>query len=121
MQTFFNGSFDPDKDAPETSVAHGGEQNFVIGQVQAGLSDQGKRIAVVFLPLGQRRHELTDIFLIPDEIVVNNKDCPAPAKISQSIKLGQYLLIALGARDPSVDFNDVAELARERTSARILN
>src|SRR5437016_663867 len=78
-------------------------------------------MTVSFLPLSQIGQQLPYIFLIANEIVVDDEDCSTPSKISQRIKFSEHLLIALGARHTSVDFDDVAELAREGTTARVLN
>ena len=43
------------------------------------------------------------------------------AKRVESIELGEHLLRRLGARHPPVQFDDVAELAGERTAARELH
>src|SRR5438094_6357186 len=70
-----------------------------------------------FLPLFQLERQLEGQLVVADEIVVDDKNLVAPAKFKQPIQLRQQLAGALGSGLPSVDGDDVAEFALERTSA----
>ena len=63
------------------------------------------------LPLDQRRAAADDVFLVADEIVVDDEERTAPAELFQGVKLGEHLLITLRARHAAVDLDDVAKLA----------
>src|SRR5882724_2712726 len=78
-------------------------------------------MAVLFLPCCQIGQEPPDIFFIADKIVVNDEDRATPTKLQKRIKLGNNLLIALGARNTPIDFDDVAELTIERTATGVLH
>ena len=51
-----------------------------------------------------------------NKVVVNNKNGSAPVEIPQRLKLSQHLLITFSSWHTAIDFNDVAKLARERTT-----
>src|SRR5438552_13694988 len=70
-----------------------------------------------FLPLFQLERQLEGQLVVADEIVVGDRNLVAPAKFKQPIQLRQQLAGALGSGLPSVDGDDVAEFALERTSA----
>src|SRR5688572_5378216 len=78
-------------------------------------------MVVLSLPLNKIRHQLLHIAFIADEIVVNDKDCPAPTGGPQSVKFGNHLLIAFSARHATINLYDVAKLAIEWTPSRVLN
>src|SRR5882724_6184299 len=78
-------------------------------------------MAIGLLPFCDFQQHQTHIFLVTDEVVINDKDCAAPTKIAQRVKFSNHLLVALGARNSAVNLYDVAEFARERTTARVLN
>src|SRR5438045_2061335 len=69
------------------------------------------------LPLFQLDGELEGELVVADKIVVDDKDLVAPAEFNQPIELRQQLAGTLGSGFPSVERDDVAELALERTSA----
>src|ERR1700686_1963042 len=73
------------------------------------------------LPISQLWHEQSHILLIANEVVVDDEYGAPPAQVVQSIHFGEHLLIALGSRDAAVDFNDIAELAAKRATARVLD
>ena len=70
-----------------------------------------------FLPLFQLEGQFEGEFVVADKVVVDDKDLVAPAEFKQPIELRQQLAGALGSGLPSVDGDDVAEFALERTSA----
>src|SRR5215813_13395650 len=78
-------------------------------------------MAILLLPLSEHRQKLAHILFVADEIVIDNKNRPAPSQVSQRIKLGQHLRVAFCPGYSTVDFNDVAELATEGTSSRVLD
>ena len=73
-------------------------------------------MSIGLLPLSQFRHQPANILFVADEIVIDDKDRAAPAQTPKRIKFGEYLLIALGSGDATVDFDDVAEFAVEGTA-----
>src|ERR1700687_1179827 len=77
-------------------------------------------MTVPFLPGGQFRQQSSDILLIADEIIVDDENRSAPAKILQYVELRQHLVVALCAWHTAVDFDDVAKLALKGTAARVL-
>ena len=74
-----------------------------------------------FLPLFQLEGQFEGKFVVADKVVVDDKDLVAPAEFKQQIELRQQLAGAFGSGLPSVDGDDVAEFALERTSARELH
>src|SRR5206468_1459023 len=72
---------------------------------------------MAFLPLFQLEGQFEGDFVVADKIVVDDEDLVAPAEFKQPIELRQQLAGALGSGFPSVERDDVAELALERTSA----
>src|SRR5437762_1115708 len=76
---------------------------------------------MTLLPRGKVRQQFLDVFLIADEVVVDDEDGPSPSSVAQRVQLYQHLLVALSSRHSSVDLDDVAELAIEGAAARILD
>ena len=72
---------------------------------------------MAFLPLFQLEGQFEGDFVVADKIVVDDEDLVAPAEFKQPIELRQQLAGALGSWLPSVDGDDVAEFALERTPA----
>src|SRR5713226_7595183 len=70
-----------------------------------------------FLPLFHFHGQFESELVVPDKIVVDDKDLVAPAEFKQRIELRQQLAGALGAGLPTVNGDDVAEFALERTAA----
>ena len=60
-------------------------------------------------------------FLLPMKLSSTINTGPRQPTSFQRVKLGEHLLIALRARNASVDLDDVAKLAGERTAARVLH
>src|SRR5262249_30372667 len=54
---------------------------------------------------------------VADEIVVDEFDHATPSEAVEGVQLGQHLIIGLGPRHTSVELDDVAEFAGERTAA----
>ena len=67
------------------------------------------------------RQERLYRLLVADEIVVDEIDVPAVTELVERLQLFQHLLRRLGPWHPAVQLDDVAELAGERTAARILH
>src|SRR4029077_20588005 len=59
--------------------------------------------------------------LVADQIVVDEIYVAPVAKLVELVELSEHLLICFGARDAAIEFNDVAELAGEWTSPRVLD
>ena len=59
--------------------------------------------------------------MLPMKLSSTMNSGPRQPRRFQRVKLGEHLLVALRARNASVDLDDVAELARERTAARVLH
>ena len=76
---------------------------------------------MLLLPLCQIGKQQPDVLFVADEIVIDDEECAAPIQIVQSIEFREHLLIAFCSWHASVNLDDVTELARERTAARILN
>src|SRR5262249_3314718 len=73
------------------------------------------------LPFDQPGQEGFNRLLIADQIVVDEIDLAAIAELAQAVELGQYLVSCFRARVAAIEFDDVAELAGERATARELN
>ena len=93
----------------------------MISEIHTGFRRECERVLVAGRPLGQLRHQRTDVFLVADKIVVNDEDLTTPANPQQRVQFGENLLIAFCAWDASVNFYDVAELTIEWTAARVLH
>src|SRR5258708_850180 len=121
FQTFYDRSFDADKDLPESGGSHLLQQLVVVGEIYAGFRGKREWILVAGRPFGQHRHQQSNVFLVTDKIVIDNEDLATPANPQQFVQLGDNLLIALRPRHPAVNFYDVAELTIEGTAARVLH
>src|SRR3974377_1446543 len=69
-----------------------------------------------FLPLFQLEGQSESQFVVADKIVAADKHLVAPAEFKQRIELCQQLARALRSRLPTVNGDDVAEFALERTA-----
>src|SRR4029079_15827975 len=78
-------------------------------------------MVALFQPALEPGQQRTQVLLVSDEIVVDEIDMPAITVIVERLQFGENLIVALGARHASIQLDDVAELARERTAARILH
>src|SRR5579864_6755827 len=59
--------------------------------------------------------------LVSDQVVIDKVEMSAPAQLVQPVELGEHLFRHLGARNPAVKLDDVAELTHERAAARELH
>src|SRR6266403_3544871 len=121
LQAIFHRSLNAKKHPSEARLPHAFEQRFVVSQIYTGFSEEREGIVVPLLPIRQLRQQASNILFIADEVIVDDEHCAAPAEREQSIEFSQHLRVALGARDAAVDFNDVAKLAVEGTTARVLD
>src|SRR3990172_8920125 len=78
-------------------------------------------MAAVTIPGAELLQHLFRLFLVPDEIVINQENVTLEAQVFEGIELGKNLGWRLGAGHATVDFNNVAKLALEGTPARKLN
>ncbi len=115
------GTFDADEHADEIRLVHQPQQFIVVGEIERGLGGELERIIVLFEPLLEVGQERLHGLLVADQIVVDEIDMPAIAELIQPVEFRQHLRRRLGARHPAVQFDDVAELAGERTAARELH
>ena len=113
--------FDPEEDGGEAGRRHRVHQLRHRGQIDAGLGVQLERPAVGALPFLDARQELRHQLAVADEVVVDDEDGAAKARLEQGVQLGQHLLGRLGARHAPDDLDDVAELAAEGAAARVLD
>src|SRR5215472_10370016 len=73
------------------------------------------------IPFADVRQQLLHLLLVANEVVVHDKYGTSPSHVMQLIEFRKYLLGRLGAGAPSVNLDDVAELASEGAAARILD
>ena len=114
-------TFDPGEHADEVRRVHQLQQFVVIGKVQRGFGRELERIIVLFQPAREMRQERLHGLLVADQVVVDEIDVAAIAEFIEPIEFRQHLRRRLGARHASVQFDDVAEFASERTAARELH
>ncbi len=89
----------------------------VVRQVDRGLGDEGKGVAVDSHPGDQGRQDiLFQHGLVADEVVVDHEDRAPPAGVVDGFDLLDELPGALQARHASVERGDVTELAVEGTA-----
>src|SRR5262245_33162424 len=72
-------------------------------------------------PICQVRKETLQRLLVPNEIVIDELDQPAPAKSIERVDLGKHLLLGLCPWHTTVKLYDVAEFANEGTASRELH
>jgi len=78
--------------------------------------------AALRLPLDQRRKELRPRrFLIPHQIIVDEKDRRPPPRLPQAIQLGDDLTWRLDARLSPEQRGHIAKIAIKRAPARVLH
>ncbi len=115
------GRLDAGEDREEIRRGHEIEQLRVIGEIERRLGRELERITSFPLPDDQLGQELLERALVADKVVVDEVDMAAIAEVVERLQLAQHLGIALRARHPAEQFDDVAELAVEGTSARELH
>src|SRR5581483_9100749 len=111
-------ALDPEKDAPEAGVPHRRHERPVVGEVQRRFGVEVERPAASLLPGAKTRQERPHRLLVADE-VVDEEDAAAEAGRMDRVELRLDLRRGLRPRPPPVDDDDVAELAGERTAARV--
>ncbi len=112
---------DPEKHEVEPGLAHPRHQLVVGAEVDRSLGEELERVAVVELPALERSQRPLGESTVADEVVVDEEDRPAPSGRDQGVQLRRH---AVGRLDPmlaAVQLPDVAELAGERTAARMLH
>src|SRR5205823_606420 len=105
------GTFDADEDIKKVRLHHSVDQFRPLGEIDRRLGIKQVRIVMASLPLFQLDGELEGELVVADKIVVDDKDLVAPAEFKQPIELRQQLAGTLGSGFPSVEGDDVAELA----------
>ena len=113
--------FNADKDFIEPGLDHQVHQGFVVGQIDGGL---GKEHAsgLGLPPRDQGRQKvILHKLLVPDEIVVHEKDVPPPPQAVQAIEFGDNLRGGFHAHTVAKQGGDIAEVAIERAPARELD
>ena len=110
-------AFDPHEDADEVRLVQQPQEIRIVGKIERGLSGELERVVMLFQPSLELRQEQLNRLFVADEIVVDEVDVTAIAELIKRIQLMQHLRVGLGARDPPVEFDNVAELAGERTAA----
>ena len=69
-----------------------------------------------FEPLGELRKECLHGLFVADEVVVDEIDVAAIAQAVKFVEFCEHLGVGFGARDATVEFDDVAELASKRAA-----
>ena len=111
------GAFDADKDREEIRLPQQIQQLVIVCEIDRCLGRELEGIAARLEPPCQLRQKLLQRLLVADEIVVDEVDMAAIAEAIERVQLGQHLIIGLGPRHTSVELDDVAEFAGERTAA----
>ncbi len=115
-------SLDADEHGIESRRHDVAGQRLVIGEVDGRLGIEPERVMPRLLPTDQRRQQvLAQPALVADEIVIDKKNRTAPTGCDQGVKFGDYLRSGLCAAAAAELGGDVAELAVEGTTARILH
>jgi hypothetical protein len=114
-------ALDADEDPEEVRVAHETHQLLIIGQIDRSFRREFERVIVVLIPAREVGEKTFYRLLVADQIVVDEVYVAPVAKFVEPIELGEHLLICFGPRDAAVEFDDVAELAGEWTSPRVLH
>jgi len=73
------------------------------------------------LPTDKFEQELSNIYFVADEIIVNDEDRTAPAGSPNDGDFGQHLRRRLGPGSVPEQIDDVAKFAIERASSRELD
>jgi hypothetical protein len=109
------------EDGEEVALPHEPEQFLVLGQVQAGLGGELEGPVLLHEPRAELPQEGLQRPAVPDQVVVHEVDVPAVPERVQGVELPEHLGGGLGPGHPSVQVDDVAELAVERATARVLD
>ena len=121
IKTCLDRGLDAQKRTVEPGLPHQVEQLVVFGEVDAGFGDESERTPVSLLPFRQMRQHKLDVFLVADEVVVDDEHRSPPTRLLQHIELRKHLLVALGSRYSTINLDDVAKLAVEWAPARVLD
>src|SRR5207247_7802238 len=97
------------------------QKHRVVSEIDRRLGGELEWVIVRALPRSELGQESLERLLVAYEIIIDEIDMTAVPEPVECIELGEHLLRHLGARHPSVKLYDVAELASEWTSARILH
>ena len=109
--------FNAHKNRIETRLDHKLHELPVVGKVDGDLRGKGKGVASLLHPVDEAGQHLPFQFcLVSDEVVVNEKDAPLPARPIEPVKLGDDLVPALRPGLLPVKDRNVAEFAVERAA-----
>src|SRR6266404_8840059 len=112
--------FNANEYVAETRAPHHLQQVVVVCKIHARLRRERERVAMSFGPVDQIWEQTFDVALVTDKVIINDEDYPVPTGSEECVQLSDHLLVTLGARNATVNLNDVAELAVEGAAARIL-
>src|SRR4029077_21194358 len=110
-----------DENPEEVRVLHCLQQLAVVRDVDRGFGRELEWIVALFLPGFEPRQQGAEVFLVADEIVVDEIDMPAITLIVQRLQFSENLIVGLGTRHATIKLDNVAELAGERAATRILH
>lgn len=120
-QRLYGRRFDTDEHYGEARVGHGSHELGAVRQVDGRLGEEVERGARARAPRGDFAQEPPHVLLAAYEVVVYEEHAAPETGREDRLELGDHLAGRLRAWDPSIERDDVAELALERTAARELN
>ena len=85
------GRLDAHEHHVEARLDHLVHQGLVLGQIEAGLGEQGEGVVPLLLPAGQFGEQAPDLAPVADEVVVHHEEGAPPAPLVQQIHLRQEL------------------------------
>ena len=95
-------ALDADENREEVCVLHRLQQIVIIRDIDRGFGRELERIVALFQPGFEPRQERAKVFLVADEIVIDEIDMPAIAVIVEHLKLGENLIVGLGTRHATI-------------------
>src|ERR1700677_2750887 len=96
------GTFYADEYREEVRVSQQFQQLVVVGHVDRGLGRELERVVALLEPGREFRQECSERLFVADQVVVDEIDVAAVAKLIQSFELGEHLRRRLGTRHTAI-------------------
>lgn len=119
-QTLLARRFDADEDVEEAGKDETSQQFLVVRQIDGDLGAEGV-LRMPLAPNGERLEKLEGGPAMADQVVVHEKDAPAPLQGRETIELRDHLGNTFETRGPPQEGRDVAEIAIKGAAPGELN
>src|SRR4029450_1766673 len=106
------------KDGGKPCLPHGLHEVVILHEIHAGFRTEIKGIVAFALPGHEGAEQAQSISPVPDEVIIHEKETPAPPKVVQQAEFRQHVLRGFGPRHAAIELGNITELAIKRTTTR---